>query len=261
MGSVDRKIAQAFVEARRSGRAIKVYPGPPPATLAEAYAIQDAAIDLWDRSIGGWKVGKINPPLDTELGSDRLAGPILTDAIVDLGAGAATMPVFADGFAAAEAEFMLKLAPRSGAPMPATNEEAMEWVDSIRVGVEIASSPYRFINRDGPCVTISDHGNNFGLVLGKVVPREKWSSLDATEVTLDINGRTAGAATTSAMLDGPFGAVRFLLQNLRSRGIPLGEGWWVSSGAITGVHEVVPGDRVSSTFGDLGSVSVEITAL
>ena len=44
----DRAIARAFVEARRSGRALPTYPGTPPATLEAAYAIQDAAIALED---------------------------------------------------------------------------------------------------------------------------------------------------------------------------------------------------------------------
>ncbi len=153
---------------------------------------------------------------------------------------------------------MLRLAPKSNSDLPATNQEAMEWVDSIRVGVEIASSPYPFINRDGPCVTISDHGNNFGLVLGEEVPRDAWDSLDSVEVKLDIDGRTVGASTTATMLDGPFGAVRFLLQNLQSRGIAFQDGWWISSGAITGVHDVTAGNRIQAHFGDLDTVAVAI---
>lgn len=261
MALKDREIARAFVEARRSGRAIDAYPGVPPTTLAQAYAIQDAALELWDRPVGGWKVGKINSPLDKSLGANRLVGPAFEDSILDLRDGPAITPVFAGGFAAAEAEFMLRLAPRSGASVPKNNEEAMEWVDTIRLGIEIASSPYRFINRDGPCVTISDHGNNFGLVLGQEVPRAQWSSLDTIEVKLETNGEVLGVATTATMLDGPFGALRFLLQNLVSRGIPLRNGWWVSSGAITGVHDVIPGDRVTATFADLGTVHAEIATL
>lgn len=261
MALKDRDIARAFVEARRSGRAIDAYPGVPPTTLAQAYAIQDAALELWDRPVGGWKVGKINSPLDKTLGANRLIGPAFEDSILDLRDGPAIMPVFAGGFAAAEAEFMLRLAPRSGASVPNSNEEAMEWVDAIRLGIEIASSPYRFINRDGPCVTISDHGNNFGLVLGEEVPRAEWGSLDTIEVKLETNGEILGMASTATMLDGPFGALRFLLQNLASRGIPLKSGWWVSSGAITGVHDVVPGDRVTATFKDFGTVRAEVAPL
>jgi len=39
--------------------ALQDYPGPLPATLAEAYARQDAAINLWPDDIAGWKVGGV----------------------------------------------------------------------------------------------------------------------------------------------------------------------------------------------------------
>lgn len=251
-----RDIASAFVAARRSGAAISHYPGAAPHDLASAYAIQDAALALWEREVGGWKVGRINPPRDAELGADRLVGPVFSDTILTAGSGGA-FPVFRDGFAAAEAEFMLRLAPQDG-PLPATPQEAMAWVDEVRIGIEIASSPYARINADGPCVTISDHGNNAGLLLGPLVPRARWDGLDAIEVTLAIDGAEVGRATTATMLDGPFGAVAFLIANLTGRGFAIKPGWWVSSGAITGVHVVAPGSTVVAGFGELGTVEALI---
>lgn len=257
MHSEARDTASAFVAARRSGTAISCFPGTPPHDLASAYAIQDAALLLWEREVGGWKVGRINPPRDSLLGADRLVGPAFCDAIFHAGAEPCSFPVFHGGFAAAEAEFMLRLAPREG-PLPATPEAAMDWIDEVRIGIEIASSPYARINADGPCVTIADHGNNAGLLLGPVVPREMWGQLDDVEVSLCIDDRMVGRATTATMLDGPFGAARFLIANLASRGIAVQAGWWVSSGAITGVHEVSPGSRVMAEFAGNGSVEALI---
>jgi 2-keto-4-pentenoate hydratase len=254
--SAAREIAGAFVAARRSGAPVPHYPGDPPRDLASAYAIQDAALALWEREIGGWKVGRINPPRDGELGADRLVGPAFSDAIMAADPGA-PFPVFHGGFAAAEAEFMLRLAPRDG-PLPCTPNAAMGWVDEVRIGIEIASSPYARINADGPCVTISDHGNNAGLLLGPTVPRAQWGALDTVEVTLAIDGAEVGRATTATMLDGPFGAVCFLIDNLTRRGIEPKAGWWVSSGAITGVHDVSPGNKVIAGFGALGTIEALI---
>lgn len=254
--SAAREIAAAFVAARRSGAPVPHYPGDPPRDLASAYAIQDAALALWEREIGGWKVGRINPPRDGELGADRLVGPAFSDAILSADPEV-PFPVFHGGFAAAEAEFMLRLAPQDG-PLPATPQEAMAWIDEVRIGIEIASSPYARINADGPCVTISDHGNNAGLLLGASVPRAQWDRLDAVEVTLAIDGAEVGRATTATMLDGPFGAAAFLIANLTGRGVALKPGWWVSSGAITGVHVVAPGSTVIAGFGALGTVEALI---
>lgn len=250
-------IAGAFVAARRSGTALDKFPGRPPQDLASAYAVQDAALSLWDRDVGGWKVGRINPPNDSLLGANRLVGPAFRDTILIAGEAPCPFQPFRGGFAAAEAEFMLRLAPQPG-PLPATPEAAMAWVDQVRIGIEIASSPYARINADGPCVTIADHGNNAGLLLGREVPRAQWDGLDAVEVTLAIDGNEVGRATTASMLDGPFGAAAFLIRNLAARGIALEAGWWISSGAITGVHPVEPGSTVVAGFASLGTVEAAI---
>ena len=252
-----REIAEAFVAARRSGAAIRDYPGTRPRDLASAYAVQDSALALWNRDIGGWKVGRINPPNDALLGADRLVGPAFRDTVITAGENLCEFQVFHGGFAAAEAEFMLRLAPQSG-PLPATREDAMAWIDEVRIGIEIASSPYARINADGPCVTISDHGNNAGLLLGPVVPRAAWDALDEVEATLAIDGALVGRATTATMLDGPFGAARFLIGNLAARGIAIQPGWWISSGAITGVHPIAPGSHIHAGFKGIGTVEARV---
>src|SRR3546814_5620319 len=76
--------------------------------MAEAYAIQGSAIALDGRRIGGWKVGRIAAELVDRYGGNRLTGPIFADEIVDGAAGEPVMPVYADGFAAAEAEVLLR---------------------------------------------------------------------------------------------------------------------------------------------------------
>jgi 2-keto-4-pentenoate hydratase len=250
--------ARAFVEARRAGRAIAAYPGSRPLDLTQAYGVQDAAITLWQREIGGWKVGRINPPEDRLLGANRLAGPIFADTIVDGSATEPVMPVFADGFAAGEAEFLLRLRIPVGAERPRDDGETLGWIDQLRIGIEIASSPYAGINEDGACVTASDQGNNAGLVLGGIVERERWGELDAIEVETRIGDHVVGRATAATMLDGPLGAARFLLDNLASRGIEPQSGWWISSGAVTGVHPVRPGDRLSARFEGIGEVACSI---
>jgi 2-keto-4-pentenoate hydratase len=250
--------ARAFVEARRAGQAITAYPGARPLDLAQAYRVQDLAISLWQREIGGWKVGRINSPEDQRLGANRLAGPIFADTIVDGARGDPVLPVFADGFAAGEAEFLLRLSIPAGRDLPRDDDETLGWIGEVRIGVEIASSPYPGINDDGACVTVSDQGNNAGLVLGDTVPRERWGDLEAIEVETRVGERIVGRANAATMLDGPLGAVRFLLRNLGERGIEPRSGWWVSSGAVTGVHPVRPGDRLSARFEGVGEIGCRI---
>jgi 2-keto-4-pentenoate hydratase len=76
-----------------------------------------------------------------------------------------------------------------------------------------------------------------------------------------IGDEVVGRASVASMLDGPLGAVRFLLANLRGRGIEPSKGWWISSGAVTGVHGIRPGDRLSARFIGIGEVSCRIAAV
>lgn len=259
--SDDQSIAERFVSARREARALSAYPGNPPQSLEQAYLIQRAAIDFRGGDLGGWKVGKINPPLDTEWGSNRLAGPIFVDQIVEAQGPELSMPVIADGFAAAEAEFMLRI---GNTPDPSktvwTLNEAKALVDTVAIGIEIASSPLRSINELGPAVTVSDFGNNHGLLVGSELPDWRDLDFDDVPVTLSINGVQAGAATTATMLDGPWGAVRFIAEVAARSGLPLRAGQWISTGAVTGVHPVVAGDVVIATFGAIDSVACTISA-
>ncbi|WP_052134707.1 2-keto-4-pentenoate hydratase [Sphingomonas sp. 37zxx] len=247
-------IARAFVEARRAARALPEYPGDKPTTLAAAYAIQDQAIGYDGRAVIGWKVGRINAPVDALLGTNRLAGPIFADQLTLQSGGhtPATLPIIADGFAAAEAEYCVRI---GKTPTPGklawTLDEVIDLIDAVHIGIEIASSPYPGINTDGPLVTISDFGNNYGLLIGDAVP--DWRSLAFLDwaVVSRIGGEIVGEATARTMLDGPIGAVAFLIESLAARGMTLQPGQWVSSGAVTGVHPVVPGDAFTADFGEL----------
>lgn len=252
-----RRIAETFVTARREGRGLPEYPGAVPSALDDAYVVQDLAIAFDGRAIGGWKVGRINPPRDSV---DRLAGPIFADDIVEARDGL-EMPIFGEGFGAAEAEFLLRLraAPPVG-KLRFTEAEAADLIDAVHIGIEIASSPFPGINDHGPTVTISDFGNNNGLVIGAGIPDWRLADIKTWPVALAINGHRIGAATAETMLDGPVGAVRFLLELMATRGIALEAGQWVSSGAVTGVHPVKPGDLVECRFGEDFEVSCKISA-
>lgn len=266
-GAEYQGIAARFVAARRDVRGLADYPGAIPQTLDNGYAIQDRAIGLTNLPIGGWKVGRIMPPLSERYGSDRLAGPIFVPTILAVDAASRTdgkpvsMPIFAEGFGAAEAEFLLRI---GAAPDPQktrfTLDEAAALIDAVHVGIEIASSPLGAINDLGPAVTVSDFGNNNGLVIGAPIPDWRESGFDSWPVALLIDGVEAGRGRGDAMPDGPIGAARFLFELMARRGIALMPGQWISSGAVTGVHPVTPGARVEARFGDDYTVSCTIEA-
>lgn len=251
-------IARAFLAARAKKTPLTLYPGAMPASMAEAYAIQDAAIALDGRTVGGWKVGRIAAELVGAYGDNRLTGPIFVDEIVDGAAGQRPeMPVYADGFAAAEAEVLLCFG--EVGPRDYDIDTVRDCIAEVRTGIEVASSPFAAINRHGPAVTASDYGNNKGLILGPAIPGWRDADLIRMPVEFFIDDAPVGAATMEAMLDGPFGSALFLIRTLRARGIAIAPGTWVSTGAITGIHEIRPGQRGDALFDGKIRVGCAIT--
>jgi 2-keto-4-pentenoate hydratase len=243
-----QQIAQRFVAARRAAIPLSEYPGTTPQSLQTAYDIQARAIAIQGGRIAGWKVGRILPPLDLTFGANRLVGPIFASALRQAG-DQPVMPVFVGGFAAVEAEYLFQL---NGCIDPRRHqwscEDALDHVTAVHVGFEIASSPFAGINQLGPPVTASDFGNNNGLVIGPPITNWRETAYDGWDVSTTINGATAGHGRATAFPDGSAGSVRFALELLAAQGIPVAQGTWVSSGAITGVHDVKPGDRVVARF-------------
>ena len=243
-------VARAFVSARKEARPLDTYPGDPPAALDAAYRIQDHALALDPREVAGWKVGRIPEAQIPRFGANRLTGPIFAPSIVSQSGVEPVMPMFDGGFGAAEAEFLLRVGREAPAGMTEfTPHRVRELIDAVHVGIEIASSPFSGINDLGAAVTISDYGNNNGLIIGPEIPDWRSEDFEKWPVELLIDGTLAGSGQASSMPDGVFGAASFLFALLIERGHPLQPGQWISSGAVTGVHEVLPGVRIEARFG------------
>jgi 2-keto-4-pentenoate hydratase len=255
------RIAGRFLAARRAAAGLESYPGNFPATLNEAYAIQDAAIASWGRPVIGWKVGRVHPPLSDLFGTDRLGGPIFARTNASASGAPVEMPIFAEGFAAGESEFLLRIgaAPPEGKTQ-FTLDEAADLIDAVRVGIEIASSPLGAINDLGPIAVISDFGNNNGLVVGPEIQDWRSSGFEGWPVATWIDGEEVGTGTAGDFPDGAIGAARFLFELMAQRDIILTPGQWISSGAVTGVHRARPGQSVEARFDGRLSVGCKLVA-
>lgn len=252
-------IARAFVEARRAGRVLSPYPGPMPATLAEAYEIQDEAIAAWPDRIAGWKLGRIKEPLDQQYGAGRLAGPIFSRNIWQAGAEPTRFPVIDGGFAAVEAEYVILLGAAAPDRGDWTAEAVVPLIGRVFTGVEIAGSPYPGINQSGPAVTASDFGNNAGLILGDEITGWRDRLADLT-CTVAIDGQIIGKGGAVDIPGGPLDSLAFLLNLLHQRGRRLEAGQLISTGAATGVHEIHIGQSAVADFGPDGRIACQAVA-
>lgn len=261
MSSFDAaKIAAAFVAARRAAKVLVAYPGPLPDSLAAAYRIQDEAIALQGSRIAGWKVGRIWPPHEGQYGSNRLAGPIAAERVFMAGDETVAMPVFAGGFGAVEAEFICVLGTVDPARHDYTLAKAADMITAVHVGIEIASSPFAAINDHGPAVTVSDFGNNHGVILGPAIIDWQAAAIDDWPVCVTIDGDPVGQGRAAGFPDGVVGSVRFLLELSARRGIALPAGTLVSTGAISGVHPIAAGQLAEARFADRHVVPCRIVA-
>lgn len=250
-------IASTFVTARQDARALDGFPGAVPGDLVTSYAIQDRAIDIWPDRVVGWKVGGLNAEQAARFGTSRVVGPIFARDVWETGGSEPIpFPVFIGGFAAVEAEVVLQL----GRDAPAdrtdwTIEDAAALVGGARIGVETAGSPLATINELGPTVIASDFGNNNGLILGAEIP--DWSSAlaDGFECETVINGEVVGAARLAVPPEGPLDSLRVLLAVNASRGRPLRAGDLVSTGAVTGVHDIEAGQSAVVHFDRYGTIN------
>ncbi|MBA3940672.1 MAG: 2-keto-4-pentenoate hydratase [Sphingopyxis sp.] len=234
----------ALLTARRSGQALPAFPAPVPATLTEAYAVQQRLAAALGAPVLGWKVGRIPPALVETLGAERLAGPVLRVAGLD-GSTPGEARVFAGGGGAIEAEAMLRLRAVPDGPVRGDDDGAV-WVDEIRAGFEVASSPAPGVHAHAPFGIIADIGINNGLLLG---PRLDIAGFTTLAVETRIDGASVGAGRPIDVLDGPWGSVNFLVELHRRGVIELQPGQWISAGAITGVHPIAIGQTAEACFG------------
>lgn len=251
-------IAQRFVAARLNALSMTEFPGSVPSGLADAYDIQDAAIALWPTPVAGWKIGKIPDPLQEKLGCHRLGGPIFSDGVVYTADDSLIeCGVFVGGSACFEAEYIFEV----GVDAPADKikysiEDAAAIAGRLFVGVEMAGSPLADINGLGPHIVVSDFGNNADEIVGVEIP--DWRNRSWEELTVEsyIDDVKVGEGGAFKVPGGPLESLQFIAENTAKRGIPLKKGMLISTGAATGVHDIVSGQVARAEFKGIQTIRV-----
>ena len=251
-------VAAELVAARREGRSLTGFPGVVPASMAEAYQIQELAMSRWQDSLVGWKIGYISADRRTAEDPDRLVGPIWRQQyhFSDEHESAAEVGIFASGFAAVEAELVIRL----GQDLPVhhgdgwTAQEVADLEQHLLVGIEVASSPIPDINSLGPTVIAADFGNNNGLVLGSVLT--DWPSGAPVQLACYVDGQLMGEGSAENLPGGIHHGLATALNILLSRGQPVRAGMVFATGAITGIHPIGVGQHCRVEVRDGPSVEL-----
>jgi 2-keto-4-pentenoate hydratase len=246
-------IVNSFVQARMQARALNEYPGTVPETLETAYRCQELAIERWPDRIAGWKVARIGAAAQSVYPEERLIGPVFSSNVrFAKSIDAIDCPVFEGGFAAVEAELVIRVA--GDPPSEERNwtvDEAAAYVGSLHIGVEVASSPLATLNDLGPGAVISDFGNNWGVIVGPEL--KDWRSIEELSVQSFIDGAFVGKGV-AFIRQGALGALAFTLNKCAQRGRRLQPGDVISTGMITGVHDIRIGQVSRHVFEGCGEI-------
>jgi 2-keto-4-pentenoate hydratase len=253
-------IAAAFCHARLKASALATYPGTLPDDSEQAYRIQENAIDQWPDALVGWKVARIGPNWPPgsagKFPEPRLNGPVFRRNLHMYDRNLPLCPVFEGGFAAVETEIVIRV--DRDAPTDKTTwtiDEARDYVGAVHIGIEVASSPLATLNDLGAGAVISDFGNNWGVVFGKSIAN--WRDIKSIDCSAFIDGVEVGARTID-MVTGPLDAFAFTLGKCAARGRPLRRDMWITTGMITGVHDICIGQTSRHVFGEYGEVGCRI---
>ncbi|MDJ0943889.1 MAG: hydratase [Kiloniellales bacterium] len=257
-----RMAAELLKQARQTGRALE--DGLPeqlrPATLDEGYEVQAALLRAWGAVPRGYKIGCTSELAQRALGvAEPFAGRALERGLLESPA------VFAPAdyiFHFLEPEFAFRLRaalpPRSE---PYGRDEVAAAVDLAYPAIEVVTSSYGAAwSEVGAVQLVADNAAHALLVLGP--GSAAWRELDlaAQRVELRIDGDIATEGQGANALGHPLEALTWLANDRARRGGGLLAGEVVSTGVVTGLRDLQPGQRALADFGPLGSVELQAVA-
>lgn len=247
-------LARTLEAARAHVGAIAVPPTLATLTLAQAYDVQDAVVELRLQSgtrQSGWKLGITSPIKQDVMG---IAHPLFGRMFVDgQHAGGASVALATLIGPRAEPELAFGLKTAIDASMDdAALLSAVAW---IAPALEITDSRYLRGTRTA-VELVADNTSSAAYVIGERADPASAGPLDAFATQLVRNGTLMASGSTADVLGNPLRALAALAKHLEARGLHAAAGDIVLSGAITDAVPVAGGDVVEARLSGLGIAAV-----
>ena len=250
LGNIEDKLAQALIEARRSGRKLGIGDiggGLPDA--AAAYRVQ-AQVARAVGPVAAWKTGRKAP------GAEQTMAPIFAGTVRSSPASFGADELWLIGVE-------LEVAFRIDAPLPpldADFEQRARGCVSMLAAIEVVDTRLADHEAAGPVVKLADNQINAGLVVG--APRRDWQGLDPAEFDARL---TFGAET---VVDGPrpvpggdaFATFCAFARMVGGHCGGLQVGQYVTTGSLNGLPFIQRGTSVRAHVAGLGEVAVDFPA-
>ena len=253
------RAARTLLAARKGGYKISGLPEEcRPATVDEAYEIQERLLELIAEPGVGWFVSLTNPDMRRIHGLEApyfgclIAGALhQSPATIELGAGTCSL----------EIELTLRLGEElPSREQPYTVDEVGAAVAAVHPGLEVVDGRWEDISRiDGPSL-VADNGTDGDLIIGPGV--KEWRALDLTRlgVRLIVNGKLQARGAGADPTWDPLTTLAWLANERSRRGDGLRAGETVNTGnCLSGYCFGRAGDDVIADCGALGEARVQFT--
>lgn len=241
--------ARLLAHARAQGKRITLDPAQRPASLADAYALQDAIGNTLNAPIRGWKVGAPNAD------ATPTAAPIYDVLPAPARIAASRMNMIG-----VEAEIAFVFG--SGLPAranPYRDDEVLGAVRELCIAIEVCDSRLLDWKLADDFTKLADHQLNFALVTGDATANFRAIDFRRQAVRTLVDGKTLKEGVGCHALGDPIPLLPWLANHAASRG-GLKCGDVVTTGSWLGMHFVEPGANVVVEFPGLGSAAVSFPA-
>jgi 2-keto-4-pentenoate hydratase len=225
-----------------------------PATLEDAYAAQEALVELWRERRGpvaGLKIATTTKVMQALMGIDQPCGGMIYQN-----------DIHRTGWILEASAFMhvvieCELAVRINRDLPATDvpydrSSVRSAIGAIMPAFELIEDRNANYRETKALSLIADNSWNGGIVLGAELPLPP---------DLDLNGLTGTLVSNNAVpkqgvTDDPLGALAWVANLAVSRGRPMRAGMVIITGSVMPTLPIPPGDHFRFTIDGLGTVEL-----
>ncbi|MFB6108049.1 MAG: 2-keto-4-pentenoate hydratase [Haloplanus sp.] len=254
--TVDR-LGRRLYEAYRDGESVAPFRAETRMSVADGYAVQRAVLDRRETDEGptvGYKVGFTSRAIREELGVEEPAyGHVLAETVRPEGA----LDVSSLVDPRVEAELAFRLGRSLDAS--ATAVDVLAATEAVVPVVEVVDCRIDGWDVSGP-EAVADDALAARVVYGSRVADPSNLDLRLEGVEMRRNGVSQATGVGADVLGNPAAVVAWLAETLADHGDHLAAGDLVSTGSMTALVPLEPGDVVEARFASLGSVTVRAEA-
>ena len=249
--------ARSLAEVRSQHRALESFPaGSTPASVEDAYRVQDTLVNQLGGKLVGWKIGCTSKMAQESTNTDQpFYGRMFAETTHESPGEISFENVFAPIVEPEIAfRFGKELTPGSG---PFSVEDVSDAVGSICPAFEIVDCRYAHGWPITLFPTIADNGVHAAFIMGEEL--KDWLAVDrpAIAVSAAVNGAFVTDGVGANALDDPMNCLVWLVNSCTSRGHSISAGDLVTTGNIAKkAIPAEPGDTVVASFSGLGEITV-----